>query len=780
MSEPKLDLSTLSDQQIEALLAQYKIGLTVTEAKAVQDVILKRVPTLTELIAFGIEGSEHTSYRSSRKYLSNFYTKGPHVVIGPGEDAGAVWIDRVNDIDYTIVVGHESHNHPSQVVPYEGAATGIGGLVRDVLCMGAKVVAVADPLRFGDIYLNKNKWVAHGVIAGIGGYGNPLGIPNLAGDTFFNESFNSNCLVNVVVLGTAAQADLIHSRAPLKAEGYNFILVGKPTDHSGFGGAAFSSTELKTANAAANKSAVQEPNAFLERHILSSTYDLFRILKDQNLLSEVGFKDLGAGGLLCASVELAEGGGYGAKLDLDKVPVGEDDLTAAVILMAETQERLMWVASPKATAVILKHYNETWDLPKVSNGAQAAVVGIVQAGNYTASYHGEVVLDAKPSDITAGLRYDRELTPKKYSGKEPKLDYGDLTALALRVLAHPAVACKKPVYEHYDKNVQGLVEIEAGMADAGVIAPLVEYGSQVGVALSVDGNPRYGKISPYWQGVNAVVESMRNVACVGATPWCLTDCLNYGNPEKPEQMWEFVEGVRGVAEAARAIHVKGYEQAPVPIVSGNVSLYNQAEDQAINPSAIVGCFGRLADVTTAITPDFIQPGNMICLIGERKDELGGSVLYELFHEYGANVPQPDFKQVDQEINFITDVIEQGLVQTCHDISDGGLLVTLAEMCFGGRGELRTGIKIDLQTVPGQDLTVVQKLFSETGGFVIEVDPQVLLAVQRHAQNFHITVTPLGTISADEQFIITDGAKEVITQSVTTLAETWLNGLRNVL
>ena len=371
---------------------------------------------------------------------------------------------------------------------------------------------------------------------------------------------------------------------------------------------------------------------------------------------------------------------------------------------------------------------------------------------------------------------------KPYAGKEPDwTEVKDIEAVVLKIMAHPAIACKKPVYEHYDKNVQGLVEIEAGMADAGVIAPLIEVNSKVGVALSVDGNPRYGKISPYWQGANAVVESMRNVAAVGATPWCLTDCLNYGNPEKPEQMWEFAEGVRGVAEASKALHVKGYDNAPIPIVSGNVSLYNQAQDQAIHPSAIVGCVGRLADVTTAITPDLIQPGNLLCLVGERKNELGGSVVYELFdNTYGANVPQPDFAQVDREIWFMTDVIEQGLVQTCHDISDGGMLVTLAEMSFGGRGELRTGIEIDIDVVPGKGLTATQKLFTETGGFVFELDPQLLQAVQRHAATRGVTVSVIGTVRDDEQFVVKQGKTDYITLTVGALAEAWLNGLRSKL
>ncbi|MBI2415847.1 MAG: phosphoribosylformylglycinamidine synthase subunit PurL [Candidatus Kerfeldbacteria bacterium] len=781
MAELVFEFSKLSDQAVTDLLVQYSIGLTVAEARRLETDILKRPITLTEAIAFGIEGSEHTSYRSSKKYLSAFYTQGPHVVVGPGEDAGVVWLDQVGDQHYCLVVAHESHNHPSQVVPYEGAATGVGGIVRDVVCMGAKVVAIADPLRFGSSDLNKTKWISSGVVAGIGGYGNPLGIPTLAGDVFFNESYNNNCLVNVAALGIVAQNDIIHSRAPAHAEGYHYIIVGKPTDHSGFGGAAFSSVELNEADREVNKSAVQEPNAFLERHLLLATYDLFNVLKQQGLLAEVGFKDLGAGGILCATVELADAGGYGAKIDLDTVPVGVPNLASVVKLCAETQERFMWVASPRASAVILKHYNETWDLPNVSVGAQAAVIGTVQAGNYQVFDHGEKIFDAPSATVVAGLRYDRPVQAPRTTLQEPAIcDAPNLEQAIMAVLAHPAVACKKPIYEKFDKNVQGLVAIEAGLADAGVLAPLLDYGSTVGVALSVDGNPRYGKISPYWQGANAVVESMRNVAAVGAIPWCLTDCLNYGNPEKPEQMWEFVEGVRGIAAAAQAIHVKRYDNAPVPIVSGNVSLYNQSAEGSINPSGIVACIGRLTDVTNAVTFDFIQPGNWIAMVGERKNELGGSVWYELSNTYGANVPQPDFVQVEREIFFMTDAIEQGLVPTCHDISDGGLIVTLAEMCFGGRGELRTGVQIDSAAIPGQGLSLTQKLFSETGGFVFEVDPRNWTAVQRLAEQRGVTITVIGKIMANEQCIITQDKQPIVSLTIGALADVWLQGVRRAL
>ena len=781
MPEPTFQFSQLSDKEVQAILDKYSIDLTVDEARRVETDILGRAVTLTEAIVFGIEGSEHTSYRSSKQYLRQFHTNGPHVVVGPGEDAGIVWIDKVGEKDFCIALAHESHNHPSQVVPYEGAATGIGGIVRDVVCMGARVVAVADPLRFGNSNSNKTKWLADGVVSGISGYGNPLGIPNIAGDVGFNDSFNSNCLVNVVALGALAMEDIIHSRVPENADGYNLILVGKPTDNSGFGGAAFSSADLNADDAEANKSAVQEPNAFLERHIISATYDLFDVLKEKGLMGEVGFKDLGAGGVLCASVELVEAGGYGARIDVEKIHTSMDNLPASVIVGSETQERFMWAASPRATEVIMEHYNTKWDFSNVSMKAAASIVGEVQPGNYQVFFKGEKIVDAKPEDVTAGLSYERAVQEKKYAGKEPDwTEVPDFDEAIIAVLSHPEIASKKPIYERYDKDVQGLVVIQAGMADAGVIAPLIDHGSNVGVALSVDGNPRYGAISPYWQGANAVTESMRNVAAVGATPWCLTDCLNYGNPEEPQQMWQFAEGVRGVAEAAKAVNVKGYENAPTPVVSGNVSMYNQSQDGSINPSAIVGCIGRLADASTAVTFDFLQTGNVICMIGERKNELGGSVLYDLYNELGLNVPMPDFKEVQNQVWLITDLIEQGVVPTCHDISDGGLIVTLAEMSFGGRGEQRMGIDISLDDVPGEGLTNTQKLFSETGGFVFEVDPRQLHAAQEQADRYGVELHTIGTVKGDKTLTITTGNSTLVDLPVGTLAEHWLNGLRSTL
>ncbi|MFQ5796382.1 MAG: phosphoribosylformylglycinamidine synthase subunit PurL [Candidatus Bipolaricaulia bacterium] len=787
MPEPILELKNLSGQKVEELLKKYNINLTVEEARKIEEDILGRPMTLTEATAWSIEGSEHCSYRSSKMHLKQLPTDAPNVMLGPEEDAGIVEIARYNGKRYGIVIAHESHNHPSQIVPYEGAATGIGGIVRDVCCMGAKVIAVADPLRFGGIDLNKSKWIAHGVISGIGGYGNPIGVPNIAGDVYFNSSFNENCLVNVIALGLVNGSGIIHSKAPQGAgEGeYDIILVGKPTDNSGFGGVSFASVELDKNAKQKNKGAVQEPNAFLKRHLLESSYHLFKILQKKQLTDKVGLKDLGGGGILCASVEMVDAGGYGAEIDLDKVHLSMDDLAPQAILCAETQERFMWIAPPEITKMIVDHYNRTWGLPKVSKGAQASVIGQVKTGGqYVVKYQGvEKVVDARACDITKGLQYNRPYRAPKVHVVEPRLpEPKDYNEVLLKVLAHENVADRSLVYERYDKTVQGITVIEPGQADAGVIRPLIDEDvpkgiKNVGVALAVDSNPFYARISPYWGAVNAVVEAMRNVAAVGAIPWAITDCLNCGNPEKPQQMWQFLEGVRGIADACNNIHLKGDLDSPVPVISGNVSFYNESNSKAIDPSAIIACLGRLDDYRRVITMELKQAGSRLYLIGPRKDRLGGSVYYQLFDKIGADVPKPNFQEVEANIYAVVDAINQGLLLSCHDISDGGLAVTLAEMCFGSNGKNRIGISVDLTHV-SPELPAWKKLFSETGGFVLETKQSE--KVKQICSRYGVELIPIGTTVSQETFRITGGGRAIVHLDIRIMAKTWLNGLRDKL
>lgn len=767
----------MTDEEAARALKDNKISLTISEARQVEE-LLGRAPTLTEAIVWGIQASEHCSYKSTRSHLKTLPTDAPNIMLGVGEDAGIVEFGTDNEgRKYGIIMAHESHNHPSQVVPYEGAATGVGGIVRDVIVMGGKPIASADPLRFGQSDRTLTKLIASDVTAGIAGYGNPLGVPNIAGDIYFDESFNDNCLVNVVALGALREDEIIHSFVPKNAEGFDIIVVGKPTDNSGMGGAAFASLELDEADKEANKGAVQEPNPFLERHLAESTIQLIHKLRDQGDLDKVSFKDMGAGGNICATVEQVEPAGLGAEIDLKKIHTSIDGLHPSVIACAETQERLCWMCDPKLTDQILKHYNEEWDLPKVSTGARASLIGKVTKGNYLVKYEDEILMDAKASDITEGVLADRPFADPKRTFTEPEFEEPTGEALEdifLKILASDNIASRLPIFEGYDKVVQGQTVFEPGMADAGLIVPFRHREDapelhKIGAALSVDANPRHGLISPYWCAVNSVVESMRNVAAIGATPWAATDCLNYGNPEKPEQMWELVEGIRGIKEALEGVGHLSFD-GPLAISSGNVSLYNESKNGSVAPSPVIGMLGRIDNVDKAVDMSLKKPGNYLYLIGERKDECGASAFYRALGELGANIPKPDFAEVRKELQVLTETIDRGLVLAAHDISDGGLAVCLAEMLVGGRGKGQFGISVEISG----ELRTDKILFSETGGFVVEVEKQK--AFENICEQRGIKPFLLGQVTEEQKFTV----KNVLEIPSETIIDTWLNGLRKTL
>jgi phosphoribosylformylglycinamidine synthase len=723
----------MSDQEIEAALNEYQISLTISEANQVQD-LLGRPPSVTEAVVWGIQGSEHCSYKSTKPYLRSLPTEGKYVILGPSEDSGIIEIANLDGKKYGIVMAHESHNHPSQVVPYEGAATGIGGITRDIICMGAKVIAAADPLRFGQIDRNQTKLIADGVVAGIEGYGNPIGVPNIAGDVYFNSEYNDNCLVNVVALGLLSEDEIIHSFAPKGAgeEGHAMIVVGKPTDQSGFGGASFSSQVLNEEDKQTNKGAVQEPNPFLKKHLFSATYDLFKKLKEMDMIHRVSFKDHGAGGNVCSTVEQVEPSGYGAIIDLEKVPTAVDGLPPYVIACSETQERFMWIVPQEIKQMVIDHYNVTWDLPDIAKGARAAEIGTVTTEDkYIMRWHGEEIINARPCDITEGLLVDRPHTRKETNQTDAGIDltWQEIKESLAKVVSHENIASRAPIFENYDKDVQGITIIEPGEADAGVIAPLLNRfeldgreEQKVGVALSVDANPRYGRISSRAQASHAVVEGMRNVAAVGATPWCITDCLNYGSPEAAEQMQEIIDGIEGVGEALRALPVKGTNE-PTPCISGNVSLYNFSKNQSIPPSAIIGMLGRIPDYSKAITMDIKDETSSLYLVGNRKKEMGGSVLFEVLEKDLSEglLPELDYDSAKAEIYSMIDAIDNQSVVAAHDISDGGMIVAILEMFFASQHKIGADLLIPTEAI---GLTLAETLFTETGGFICQVTNEV--------------------------------------------------------
>ena len=769
-----IDLSGLNNNQIKSKLSELNIALTPEEGIKIQEEMLGRPASIAELVLFSIQGSEHCSYKSSRNHLKQFVTEGPDVVLGAKEDAGVVAIAKDNSGKrWCIVMSHESHNHPSQIVPYEGAATGVGGNVRDVLCMGAEVIACSDSFRFGDINHNKTKWIHDGVVAGVAGYGNPLGIPNIGGDIYYNSGYNDNCLVTLVTLGIVREDHIIHSYAPKNSDGYDLILIGKPTDNSGFGGASFASLELEEEKKEQNKGAVQEPNAFLERHLLKSTYALFEYFQKNNLCEKVGFKDLGAGGVACASVELAETSGYGSEVWLDNVHIGMEDLHPSVYLCSETQERFMWVCPPSLTPKIIDHYNTKFDLPTVSSGAKASVIGKIRNNkNYVVHNGDEKIVDALAEEVTKGFLYDRKSERPNHNFQEPNIPTPDnFNKILIDMISHENIASKSVVYESYDKQVQGRTIIEAGMSDAGVMAPFnsEKYPKEiqnVGIALSTDHNPNQSKINPYLGGVNATLESMRNVASVGATPHAMSDCLCFGNPEKPHQMWEFVEAVRGVSDTCKKMKLKEHPDSPTPIIAGNVSFYNESKSGSIPPSPIVSCLGKVNDISNVITMSFKSSASKIFMIGKRKDELGGSLYYSLHKELGANVPNPNIDKVKDQIYAITDSIDSNLINACHDISDGGVAVTLSEMTF----ENNIGCSVN---IPGK-LSVEKLLFSETGGFIIEVINSNVDEIKAIFQSYNLEIDLIGETTKEKYIKINDK----IDLNTEETKELWLNGLRD--
>ena len=768
-----IDFSELSHDAIKKKLVELNIPLTIDEALKIQNEMLGRAPSIAELVLFSIQGSEHCSYKSSRTHLKQFTTEGPDVVLGAKEDAGVVSItkDKLGN-RWCVVMSHESHNHPSQIVPYEGAATGVGGNVRDVMCMGAEVIGCTDSFRFGDIKKSKTKWIHDGVVSGIAGYSNPLGIPNIGGDLYYHKNYNENCLVTLVTLGIVREDHIIHSYAPKNAAGYDLILVGKPTDNSGFGGASFASLELEEEKKEQNKGAVQEPNAFLERHLLKSTYSLFKYFQDNNLINKVGFKDLGAGGVACASVELAETSGYGAEIWMEKIHIGMPGLHPSVYLCSETQERFMWVCPKEISPIILKHYNDSFDFPRVSQGAMASIVGKIRDdGQYIVHNGPEEIVNAQASQVTKGFLYDRPYEMREEDFSEPDLpEPFDYDKILLDILSHENMASREPIYEKYDKQVQGRVYRETGEADSGVLAPFnsESYPKEIrktGIALSTDHNPRHGILSPYWCGVNAVVESMRNVAAVGATPHAITDCLCFGNPEKPHQMWEFVESTRGIADACNTITLKDHPDKSTPIIAGNVSFYNESINGPIPASPIVSCLGKLDDITKSVPMCFQKTDSIILMIGERKNELGGSIYYSLYNEIGANIPKPSLERTKNEIFGVTDLADKRLTRSCHDISDGGLVAAIAEMTFKNNIGCSVSIK--------SSMSPEKVFFSETGGFILEISPNNIKDVKSKLETSGVNAFEIGTTGGENISI-----NQLINLPVSIAKNAWENGLRN--
>ena len=765
-----IDFSSSSDAEITKILKELNIALSVDEVKKIQFSFLNRPATLTELVLFSIQGSEHSSYKSSKNHIKHFLTDGDHVILGAKDDAGVVSLSVDNNGNrYGLVVSHESHNHPSQIVPYEGAATGVGGNVRDVCCMGAEVMSLGDSLRFGDIDRNKTKWITDGVVSGIAGYGNPLGIPNICGDLYFDKEYNENCLVTVLTAGVVKEKNVIRSKAPKNSVNYDLILVGKPTDNSGFGGASFASLELEQEKEQQNKGAVQEPNAFLERHILKSTYALFDFLEKNNLINKVGFKDLGAGGVACASIELADAAGLGAEVWVDKIHTSMPELDGHIILCSETQERFMWACPKDLTQTILDHYNVVFDFPNVSVGAQASIVGkIIDEKHYTVYYKNKKIVDGPIEKINEGFVYDRpmsQIDAQQSNEALPKnIDYNNLI---LKILSHENVASRAVVYESYDKNVQGRVVNERGKTNAGVVAPFdsKRFPEEIKddcFSAALGHNPSIGKIDPYIVAQYAVIEACAKTVSVGASPLAITDCLCFGNPEKPEQMWQFSQSCIAIRETCSLLHFN--ETNNLPIVAGNVSFYNQSGDQSIPASPMIGCFGKVVK-DKVLMNGFKSSDTNLYLLGETPAFAGGSIATNVLKINNTELKKIDVQKYGETLNCVLKANSLSLINSCNYAGLGGLATTLFKMSF--TNDIGCIIEEDID----KDL-----LFSENFSLVVEVSDENSPTFEEMLNKNKCTFKQIGKTNNSNKIVV----KNFIDLDIAQSKKTWENALRKKL
>lgn len=741
--------------------------------------LIEREPTTVEETIFSIMWSEHCSYKSSKNILKILPTSASNVVIGPGEDAGVVHFTGEGDDSWCIVIAHESHNHPSQVLPIEGSATGIGGIVRDVYCMGAKVVAVMDPLRFGDPDGEKRyrtRYIANGVVKGIADYGNSIGVPNLGGDVYFHQGYDDNCLVNVVAVGVVRRNSITRSAVPHKAKErpYKFILVGKATDDTGFGGAAFASEILNEEET--DKGAVQVHDPFLKRVLTVAT---FKVLEEAHKSGiTIGFKDLGAGGIACATSELASKGGFGADIHLERVPVSIEGLKPEVIACAETQERYALVVPDEFVNRVLEIYNVEYELGKVYPGAQATVIGEPRMdGLYRVHYNGEIVCSVPAKTITEGIFYERKRKERKQSafisGRRIQIEEA-----FKKVISNLDVCDREPIFSHYDSTVQGNTILPPGFSEAGVIKPIDD--KETCLAMAVDGNPRWGLIDTFWAGAGAVYEAVRNVVCAGGIPICITDCLNFGSPEDPVVFNDFHRAVEGIAYACNTIGRLDSPGEPLPVVSGNVSFYNEnTEGEPVPPSPIIACLGKIDSIDDIVMSKIRNEDTELIFIydPENIERIGGSVYQSIIASTGGEIPHFDGEYVRRMLNLIIELGRKGHINVCKDISDGGLITALFEMIYDVRVDGRAlGIEIDIGCLPHNDETV---LFSEAGGFIVGSVGERINKIKNLTEEAGVTFSHIGRAVASDQFIVRRNGTVLVELNINELNELYRQPLREV-
>ncbi|WP_037866507.1 phosphoribosylformylglycinamidine synthase subunit PurL [Streptomyces sp. NRRL S-1868] len=681
MTSQSLDTVEHAERTPGTELPWAELGLKEDEYARIRE-ILGRRPTGAELAMYSVMWSEHCSYKSSKVHLRQFGEKAPTegpgaeaMLVGIGEQAGVVDVGQ----GYAVTFKVESHNHPSYVEPYQGAATGIGGIVRDIIAMGARPVAVMDPLRFGAADHPDTRRVLPGVVAGIGGYGNCLGLPNIGGEVVFDACYQGNPLVNALCVGVMKHEDIHLAKAA--GTGNKVVLYGARTGGDGIGGASILASE--TFDAAADgdsgtgrpskRPAVQVGDPFQEKLLIECTLEAFHA----GLV--VGIQDLGAAGLSCATSELASNGSGGMRVELDDVPLRDSSLSPEEILMSESQERMCAVVEPGNVERFLE-ICEKWEVT-------ATVVGEVTDGDRLEIFwHGEKIVDVDPRTVAhEGPVYERPYARPDWQdalqaddpGRLPRpADGKELRAAALALLSSPNQAGKSWITDQYDRYVLGETVL-AQPEDSGMIR--IDEESGLGVAVATDGNGRYAKLDPYEGARLALAEAYRNVAATGARPLAVTDCLNFGSPEDPAAMWQFAESCRGLADGCRELGT--------PVTGGNVSLYNQTGEAAIHPTPVVGVLGVIDDVTRRTPMAFADEGHLIYLLGETAEELGGSAWSQVVHDHlGGRPPRVDLERERLLGEILIAASRDGMADAAHDLSDGGLIQALAESCLkGGKG-----------------------------------------------------------------------------------------------
>jgi phosphoribosylformylglycinamidine synthase len=708
---------------------------------------LGREPTFEELGIFAALWSEHCSYKSSRVHLRQLPTAGERVVQGPGENAGVVDLG-VDRVAFKI----ESHNHPSYIEPTQGAATGVGGILRDIFTMGARPIALLDSLRFGDPSSAKTRHLVRGVVAGIAGYGNSVGVPTVGGECVFDPCYDGNILVNVLAVGA------FEGRAPVKARsgaGCELVYVGARTGLDGIHGAVMASESFGAGNEE-RRPAVQIGDPFLEKLLIEACLEAI----EAGLVH--GLQDLGAAGLSCAVSEMSDRGGVGAEIDVGKVPLRARGMSAYEILLSESQERMLLAVRPAEVAAVRAIF-EKWDL-------QAQGIGRAVEGDLLTIRHGDREVARIPvAPLTRGAPvYDRPQRRPAAQNEHSRLDLGaleipgDLGAALMRVLFSPSVASKEWVWRQYDHQVLVNTLVLPGEGDAAVLR-LKPTGEAI--ALALDGNGRYCLLDPFEGARAAVAESVRNVACSGAVPIALTNCLNFGSPENPEVMWQFACAVQGMAEAARALGT--------PVTGGNVSFYNETRGRAIHPTPIVGCLGHLSDARARLTASFRGEGDLVVLLGGGEPSLGGSEYLWVLHGLQRGLPpRVDLETERRLAALLPRAAARGLLRSAHDLADGGLAVALAEACAPGLGAdvaLPAGGRPDL------------RLFGERHGTVLaSVSPADLPELERLGAEAGVAVCAVGRVGGARLRIALPAAHgwpaAAIAVDVSALAQAYRTGL----